>query len=239
LTALQNVTAAILAGGLGTRLRSTVADRPKVLAEVGGKPFLAYLLDQLAAAGLGEVVLCVGYRGEQVRTAFGDAYAGLKLRYSQEPAPLGTGGCLRLAAPLFGSESVLVMNGDSYCQADLGAFRNRHIENKAKGSLVVARVEDTSRFGRVELSEDESVRGFVEKNERGGPGWINAGIYLVNVGLIERIGADRPVSLERDVFPTWIGSGFFGFRAPGQFIDIGTPESYRDAERFFSEVGAS
>ena len=109
------VTAAILAGGLGTRLRSVVKDRPKVLAEIRGVPFLTYLLDQLAAAGVRDVVLCTGYMGEQVRSAFGDSYGGMCLSYSQESSPLGTAGALRLALPLFKSSSVLVMNGDSFC----------------------------------------------------------------------------------------------------------------------------
>ncbi len=234
---MHDVTAAILAGGLGTRLRSAVADRPKVLADVGGRPFLCNLLDQLAAAGLGRVTLCTGYLGEQLQTAFGDTYKGLKLNYSQETTPLGTGGCLRLALPLFRSEAVLVMNGDSYCGADLGAFGNWHGERGAKASLVLARVEDTGRFGRVELSADEAVRGFTEKGSRRGPGWINAGIYLMNTSLIQQIPAGRAVSLEREIFPAWIGDGLFGYRSPGRFIDIGTPESYQEAERFFSQVG--
>lgn len=235
---MRNVTAAILAGGLGTRLRSAVADRPKVLAEVGGRPFLSCLFDQLVAAGLREVVLCTGHLGEQVQTAFGDTYRSLHLSYSREATPLGTGGCLRLAAPLFHSETVLVMNGDSYCDTDLNAFGDWHTQRQAKASLLLTHVEDTSRFGRVELAGDESVRGFTEKKAPGGPGWINAGIYLVTSGFIEAIPAATTVSLEREIFPAWIGQGFFGNRALGRFIDIGTPESYGDAERFFAQAGA-
>src|SRR5580692_6287551 len=100
----DNVSAAILAGGLGTRLRSVVADRPKVLADVAGRPFLARLLDQLARSGVSEVVLLLGFGADQVRNAFGDHYARMRLTYSTEPSPLGTAGAVRLAQPLLTEE---------------------------------------------------------------------------------------------------------------------------------------
>src|SRR5689334_3321740 len=115
----QSHTAAILVGGLGTRLRSLIADRPKPLAEVHGRPFLIYLLDQLAAAGLHEIVLCSGYRAEQIEAALGDHYKALNLHYSQETELLGTAGALRLALPLLKSNTVVVLNGDSMCECDL------------------------------------------------------------------------------------------------------------------------
>src|SRR5437879_601155 len=111
----MDVTAAILAGGLGTRLRSVIADRPKVLAPVGGRPYLTYLLDQLAKAAVREVVLLTGYGAEQVRDALGATYAGMRLVHAAEPAPLGTAGALRHALPHLRSPAVLLMNGDSYC----------------------------------------------------------------------------------------------------------------------------
>src|SRR4051794_31615921 len=108
---LRNVSAAILAGGLGTRLRSVVADRPKVLAPVGGKPYLTYLLDQLARAGVREAVLLVGYGADQVRGVFGHECAGIRLAYSAEPEPLGTAGAVRLALPLFSEDTLFLLNG--------------------------------------------------------------------------------------------------------------------------------
>src|SRR4028119_1495914 len=107
-------TAAILAGGLGTRLRAVVSDRPKVLAKVQERPFLAYLLQQLARSGIKSAVLCTGYMGEQVKIAFGDSCDSMRLLYSQETSQLDTAGALRLALPLIQSSSVLVMNGDSF-----------------------------------------------------------------------------------------------------------------------------
>jgi len=189
---LASVTAAILAGGLGTRLRSVVADRPKVLAEIRGRPFLAYLLDQLAAAGLRTVVLCTGYMGEQVRAMFGDFYGDLRLAYSQESSPLGTAGALRLALPLFKAETVLVMNGDSFCQVNLRAFWAWHCARGADATLLLTRVPDTKRYGRVHVDADGLVLRFdekdnkpvLERSEGSGPGWINAGIYLLNRRLL-------------------------------------------------------
>src|SRR5262245_6608804 len=138
-------TAAILAGGLGTRLRSVVADRPKVLAPVAGRPFLAYLLDQLEAAGIQETVLLVGFGADQVRSAFGNKYGEMKLVYSVEPEPLGTAGAVRRALPLLAGETIILLNGDSYCGVDLGAFRSFHEAHGHAASLCLARVDNASR----------------------------------------------------------------------------------------------
>ena len=239
---LASVTAAILAGGLGTRLRSVVADRPKVLAEIRGRPFLAYLLDQLADAGVRTIVLCTGYLGEQVRAAFGDSYGNLCLLYSQESSPLGTAGALRLALPLFKpglseanvSDPVLVMNGDSFCEVNLRAFWAWHCARGADATLLLTRMPDTKRYGRVHVDADGLVLSFDEKGDKGGPGWINAGIYLLNRRLLLTIPASGAVSLEQEMFPAWIGLGLYGYRSEGRFLDIGTPEAYNTAEQFFA-----
>jgi NDP-sugar pyrophosphorylase family protein len=231
---VSSVTAAILAGGLGTRLRSVVADKPKVLAEVCGRPFLSYLLDPLADAGLRTVVLCTGYMGQKVQAAFKDSYRGMRLVYSQEPSPLGTGGAVRFAASHLVSPTILLLNGDSYCQVDVGAFWSAHCAAGAGATLVLVRVNDAGRFGQVELDEAGRILRFEEKGTRTGPGWINAGVYLVDRQWLEMIPADKAVSLEQEVFPGWIGRGLRGWRSSGRFLDIGTPESYRAAEEFFA-----
>lgn len=231
---LVSVTAAILAGGLGTRLRSVVANRPKVLVEIHGRPFLAYLLDQLAAAGIRYVVLCTGYLGEQVQAAFGDSYGGLHLVYSQESSPLGTAGALRLALPLLSSDTALVMNGDSFCQVDLSAFWTWHCAKEAGASLLLTKVSDTSRYGRVQVEPDGQMLSFAEKSETSGSGWISAGIYLIRQDLLRTIPLGRVVSIEKEMFPAWVGQGLYGYRSEGRFLDIGTPEAYNVAEQFFA-----
>ena len=229
-----DITAAILCGGLGTRLRSVVADRPKALAPVRGRPFLTYLLDQLAAASVGEVVLLTGYRADQVYDALGATYAGMGLLYSEEPTPLRTAGALRWALPGFSGRTVLLLNGDSFCDVDLAAFCGFHRRHAADASLVLARARDASRFGRVRTGPGGRVRRFEEKGSAPGGGWINAGVYLFDRGLIEELAPGRPASLERELIPAWaVGGRVHGFRCRGRFLDIGTPASYAEAERFF------
>lgn len=229
----SQVTVAILAGGLGTRLRPAVADRPKVLARVLDRPFLARLLDQVADAGFERVVLCTGYRAEQIEAEFGASYRGVSLSYSPETEPLGTGGALRLALPLLQTGTVLVMNGDSYCDADLNGFLDQHQAAGARGSILLVRVQDAGRYGQVELSPAAKIVSFREKQPNAPAGWVNAGLYLLNRDLVAAIPAGRPVSLERECFPSWLGLPLQGVATGGCFLDIGTPESYRAAEEFF------
>lgn len=229
-----DLTVAILAGGLGTRLRPVLSDRPKVLAPVGGRPFLAWWLDTLDAQGFRDVVLCTGHLAPQVEETFGRTHGNLRLRYSVEDTPLGTGGALHKAAPLLRSDPVLVLNGDSFCAADLPAFVARHWDSGAAASLVVTPVEDIARFGSVQLGPEGRVQEFREKTGRPGPGWINAGIYLFPRELFALLPAHVTISLERDVLPRWLPRGIHGFSSQGRFIDIGTPESLEAAADFFT-----
>ena len=231
---LSRTIVAILAGGLGTRLRQVVSDRPKVLSEVCNRPFLEYLLNQLAIAGFKYVVLCTGYLGEQVKKVFGDKYGPLRLAYSQEQEPLGTAGSLRLASPLLKSNSILVMNGDSYCETDLRTFWGWHCDRRANATLLLTKQPDTKRYGRVKVDADGLVLSFNEKDQKRGAGWVNAGIYLLEHQMILMIPTNGAVSLEYDMFPTWIGRGLYGYHSNGQFLDIGTPESFANAEQFFT-----
>lgn len=234
----ERVTCLILAGGLGTRLRTVLKDYPKVLAPVGGRPFISYLLDQLIAIGLNRVILSTGYCGDQFRETFGKYYRDLKIQYSQEPEPLGTGGAVRFALPLITSNTVFVMNGDSYFDAGLIPYFFWHFNNGHQSSLLLTKVSDTRRYGRVEINSDGLITSFKEKNEehKSFPGWINAGMYLLKRGLIESIPIGRSLSLEREFLPNLIGKGLYGFQSKGAFIDIGTPDSYTKAEKFFAEI---
>ncbi len=235
MTDISEITAVLLAGGMGTRLREVVADKPKVLADVNGRPFISYLLDQLADAGVCMVVLCTGYMAGLISTSLGSQYRGMELRYSEETEPLDTGGAIRLALPLISSSPspVLVMNGDSFCEVDLSAFVQQHRDAAAKASLVLAQVSDISRYGAVELAADKVILRFEEKGGRQGQGLINAGIYLLEQPVIADMPENEAVSLERDIFPALIGHGLFGFTQSGKFIDIGVPADYHAATSFF------
>ena len=230
----SGITAVILAGGFGTRLQSVVSDKPKVLAEVSGRPFLAYLLEQLSPAGIRKAVICTGYLAEQIQDCFGAAYDSLRIVYSREDEPLGTGGALRLALPKLSSGIILVMNGDSYIDTDISVYVNWFLEKKLQASLLLSWAEDTSRYGSVIINEDKTIASFDEKSENSGQGWINAGIYLIRKSLIASMPAGKYYSLEREFFPKLAGKGLYGFCVGGRFIDIGTPESYAAAQEFFA-----
>jgi D-glycero-alpha-D-manno-heptose 1-phosphate guanylyltransferase len=231
--ALDRIPVAILAGGLGTRLRPAIGDRAKVVADVDGRPFLRHLLDQVAASGFRDIVLCVGWRADEVEAALGAAHGPLRLRYSREAEPLGTGGALRLALPLLDAPDVLVMNGDSFCEVDLAAAWAWHRARRAEATLVAIEVPDASRYGRVEIDAEDRVRRFVEKQQDGAAGWINAGIYLLARARLAALPSGRALSLERDVLPGWIAAALYGYRVRGRFIDIGTPGAYSAASLFF------
>ena len=234
---LPAVTGVVLAGGFGTRLRPVLSDRPKVLAEVNGRPFLFILLDQLADAGVRRMIVCTGHLGDQVRRAAGETYRGVPIVYSHEHVPLGTGGAVRQAFFTCPDDLFLVLNGDSYVEADLAAFRRRHQASGRPGSLLLAWVDDCARFGTVVTDGDGRLLRFTEKTGAAEPGWINAGIYLLSRALLESMPDAAPLSIERDVFPSWSldpGIGSYGVKAP--FIDIGTPESLRDAGSFFAAL---
>ncbi|MCI0455432.1 MAG: nucleotidyltransferase family protein [Gemmataceae bacterium] len=231
-----DIPALILVGGLGTRLRSVLPDRPKALAPVAGRPFLSYLFDQLQAAGLRRAVLCTGYQAHQVEATFGPRYGALVLTYSREEAPLGTGGALRLALPKLDAEEALVLNGDSYVDYPLAEFHAWHREHGFAGSLLLTWTEDTARFGTVEVDAAGRIRAFREKQGLARPGWINAGIYLLARRLLEALPAGRPVSLEREAFPAWLAGGLGGPVRRAAFLDVGTPESLAQAEAFLAKA---
>ncbi len=234
---MADITAAILAGGLGTRLRPALDDRPKVLAPVSGRPFVTYLLDLLRAASVRRVVLLTGYKGEQIRLALGGHYQGMTLAYSAESTPLGTAGALRAALPHLGSSTILLLNGDSYCGVNLFALADFHRRRGADATLALTRVDDASRFGQVETTAEGRVAAFAEKLSASGSGWINVGAYLIERGLIEEIPAGRPVSLEREILPSWIANKtVYGHRRDRPFLDIGTPESFLTAAAFMKKA---
>ena len=239
----KDVTAAILVGGQGTRLRSLVDDRPKPIAKVSGRPFLYYLLEQLHQQGVRRAVLCTGYRANQIENELGTNYKDLLLEYSVEREPLGTGGALRQALCKCDSDPLLVLNGDSYCDFQLRPFLAWHQARRAAGSLWLTQVDDGSRFGKVQTDSVGEVTQFVEKQVTSDrdvdPHWINAGVYLLSSRILESIEPERKISLERTTFPGWVDRGLCGYRGGGRFLDIGTPETYEKAAEFFRECEAS
>lgn len=221
----------ILAGGLGTRLQPIGGDIPKPLRPVNGRPFLAYLIDQVRAAGLTRIILALGYKPE----AFTEFARQEGLEVSVEATPLGTGGALRAALPLLRTHFVMVLNGDSYAHVDLRLLAALPRRRHARALLLLAEAENAGRYGRVDIDENGAVERFAEKSETG-PGLVNAGVYILEHSVIAAIPADRAVSLERETFPSLIGTGIFGEPGGFPFLDIGTPESYAACAAFFEKT---
>jgi NDP-sugar pyrophosphorylase family protein len=227
--------ALILAGGFGTRLAPVIGGRQKVVADVAGRPFLERLLRQLASHGVTKAVLCTGYRADEVRAQLGDRSGSLKIEYSVEDEPLGTGGALRRAAAAGAGPPVLAMNGDSICDIDLAAFAQRHVRNGAAATIVALHREDRSRSGAVEIDTGGKVTRFLSRPLSDGPGLINAGIYMFRRETLFEIPAGRKVSLEQEVFPGLVEKGaLYAWSSNADFIDIGTPDSYREAQTKFA-----
>lgn len=233
---LHSTDVLILAGGLGTRLRSVVPDLPKVLAPVAGRPFLHYLLGWMARFGARRIVVGLGYRAEAVcRFLAENDFPSLEIATIVEPEPLGTAGAIRFARHALKTDPVLVLNGDSFVDADLCALLARHRATDALGTLLCTEVEDSARYGRVEFDPAGRIAGFREKGA--GPSeraMINAGVYVLSARLLDDIAAGGACSLEHDIFERLPAGSFAALTGRHRFVDIGTPESLASADRIFN-----
>jgi D-glycero-alpha-D-manno-heptose 1-phosphate guanylyltransferase len=221
--------AIVLAGGLGTRLRARVADVPKALAPVAGRPFLEFLLDWLDEARCQRVVLATGHLSGMIEERFGTKYRGLSLAYSREHTPLGTGGAVAQAMAELADEPTLVMNGDTWFGFELARFIAWCEDRPDSDAIALREVPDVSRYGSVQLDGDLVVE-FGEKTHSG-PGLINAGIYCLRRRTFAALDLPPQFSLETDFF-RWHARalGLRGFVAEGPFIDIGIPMDYDRAQ---------
>jgi NDP-sugar pyrophosphorylase family protein len=216
----------ILAGGLGTRLRGAIGALPKVLAPVAGRPFLDILLDDIARHGFRRVVLLLGYRADAVQAHLAATpRSDLAIETVIETSPLGTAGALRAALPQLHSDPVLVMNGDSFVAFDAAAFLDAFRRSRAPAALVCVAVADTSRYGALEVDADARLVRFLEKRPAGGPGLINAGVYLLGGAFLQALSRGDGASFERDVLERQPPGMLLTYRTNGGFLDIGTPES--------------
>ncbi|CAA9504102.1 MAG: hypothetical protein AVDCRST_MAG17-1564 [uncultured Solirubrobacterales bacterium] len=228
--------ALILAGGQGTRLRPLTLTSPKPALPLAGRPFLTFMLDWLERNGVDEAILSCGFLGEEVARVLGRSHGGVKLRYVNETEPLGTAGPLRLAADEGGlDDRLLVLNGDVLTDFDLSAQVEFHESEGAAATLALVAVDDPSSYGLVPTATSGEVEAFLEK-VGGEPSVtapptnrVNAGAYVLERSVIERIPSGRPVSFEREIFPALVGEGLFGYPFKGYWIDIGTPERYLEA----------
>jgi NDP-sugar pyrophosphorylase family protein len=232
--------AVVLCGGMGLRLQSVIGEAPKGMAEVSGRPFLELLLRQLCRHGFRRAILAVGYQRDAIRMHFGDHAFGFELVYSEETSPLGTGGALRNAVEHIASDSLLVMNGDSYTNVDLTHFLDYCRESAADAGVVVVPADGRSDCGFVLLDGDGRMEGFNEKQAPVDASYVNAGIYLLSRQELLDIPTVEAVSLERELLPRWLREGreIKGFIYSGPCVDIGTPERYRLAQSALADVEA-
>jgi NDP-sugar pyrophosphorylase family protein len=227
----EEITAVLLVGGMGTRLRSVVPSAPKPLAPVGRNSFLYLLVRQLRSQGIRNLVMCSGYLADQIEEEFGDGRKfDVSIEYSKETCPLGTAGAVKLAERrLQKASDFLVMNGDSFVELDFDRFIHFHREHGCLASIAVRKVENAARYGTVHVDPGGRIIGFIEKSGAAIPGVVNAGVYMFNRAVLDRI-PHGPSSLERDVFPQLMADGLYAFERQGLFIDIGTPEDYARAQ---------
>ncbi len=226
----------MLAGGLGTRLRPRFGDLPKVLVPVGGRPWIEHLLEWLARHQVRQVVLCVGHGADQVEGRVGDGERhGVRVTWSREAEPLGTGGALGLARRHVDGPA-LVLNGDTLADCDPWELERARWERGALGALALCEVEDARAAGRVECDAQGRVTRFREKDpDHGGRAWVSGGLYALAPAVWRRLPVDRACSLEREVFPALASEGaLLGFPCGSSFVDIGTPESWEAADRRFA-----
>lgn len=228
---LEHLDVLVLAGGRGTRLRGMIGETPKLLAPIAGRPYLTHMLGWLARFGAKRVVLSLGYKADAVLQFLErQSFSGLDIVTCTESEPLGTAGAIRFARPLLRTDPVLVMNGDSYCDADLCALIAHHDQCGALGTLLCAEVEDPGRYGRVVIDPAGRVVGFFEKDPNyRGISVISVGVYVMSVRLLDWIDSSMGSSLEHDVIERLPGGTLAAMQGRYGFIDIGTPESFAQA----------
>ena len=226
--------AVLLAGGLGTRLRSVVNDRPKPMALIEDKPFMEYVVKQLIHYGITEIIFAVGYKGSMVEDYFGDGSQwGIRVSYAYEEELLGTAGAIKNAGKFVTEEMFFVLNADTFYQINSNRFIALMKNSDIDMALVLRKVPDVSRYGQATLL-DGRLTSFDEKVEEVREGTINGGFYLIKHSLLDTI-PEGKVSLEHDMIPKWLSQGIKigGIVNDGYFIDIGVPEDYY---RFIEDV---
>lgn len=227
---VQDLSAIVLAGGLGTRLRSVVKDVPKPMATVGGRPFLEHLLGFLAEKGIKRIILATGYKGEVIKSHFGCSWKTLSICYSHETTPLGTGGSLIEAAKkITERQPVFALNGDTFFGINLDKMLMSHRQNKAFITMAMMKNTEQGRYSSFEIGSDGRVLS--SKNDKSS--LKSGGIYLFSPEAIADLASRKTenLSFEQDITPHYFenSSGFFAHIEDAPFVDIGVPEDYRCA----------
>jgi mannose-1-phosphate guanylyltransferase len=229
------VRAVILVGGFGTRLRPLTAHTPKQMLPIVDRPMIERVVSKLALGGVTDAVLSLGYRPDAFLEAYpDDTCAGVALHYAVEPEPLDTAGAVRFAALDGGIEhTFLVINGDVLTDLDVASLWEFHHRMGAEGTIALTPVDDPSRYGVVPIDEDGRVDAFVEKPPPGEAptNWINAGSYVLEPSVLDRIPAGQRISIERVTFPEMVADrSLYALHADDYWVDAGTPSTYLQAQ---------
>lgn len=230
-------TAIILAGGMGTRLKTIISDLPKPMAPIMNVPFLTYQLNYLKHFGIKKVIFSVGYLSEKIIAHYNQSFENISIEYSIEKNPLGTGGGIRMAMSNLKEDLVLILNGDSFFDLNLEQFYNLHLEQKSDFSLALRYVNNSERYGNIEFNSSNQITSFIEKNQLNQSGYINAGVYILSKKLyLQNTKPDINFSIEKDFFEKQLNQLIIkGFEFKDYFIDIGIPEDYLKAQDDFKE----
>ena len=222
--------AIILAGGLGTRLRSAVPDLPKCMAPINGVPFISYLIDNLINEGVTNFIFSLGYKSELFISLLEEKLPMKNYLIVIEDEPLGTGGAIKLACKKAKDENVIALNGDSLFKVNLKELMQFHLEKKSNCTLALKPMQDFERYGSVEIDAVQKIISFKEKQFIT-KGCINGGVYAIEVASFLQKSLEDKFSMEQDYLEKYSGEGnFYGFIQEGYFIDIGIPEDFVRAQ---------
>lgn len=234
--------AIILAGGLGTRLRSVVSDLPKPLAPIHGRPFLEYQMDYWISQGVDSFILSLGYLHNKIIDYFGTTYRTAKLEYVIEETPLGTGGGLLLAInKAKDREFTLVINGDTFFEVDLQELTKFAKERDADWTFALFETNDFERYSGIKIDKTKKIIQIGIKSNNKDIAYANGGVYLIKTGLLfnenlrQRFQSNINISLEKEIFSYLINTNakLFGYLSKGEFLDIGTPLDYKKSFELF------
>jgi len=221
----------ILAGGLGTRLRSELPDLPKCMAPVAGKPFIQHLVDYLLKQGVERFIFSLGFMHESIENFIKTNYPSLNCYFSIENEPLGTGGAIKLATQYATQQNVLILNGDTMFAIDIQKLMDFHLQNNASCTLSLKPMEQFERYGVVETNKECYIQSFKEKQFYH-EGLINGGVYALNISSFLQVNFDEKFSFEKDYLEKYYSSyKMMGLVQDSYFIDIGIPEDFKRADK--------
>ena len=228
--------ALILAGGFGTRLKDVIDEIPKPMAQINGIPFLSYLFEYLLKYGVERVILCTGHLSEKIEEFYGSKYKELLIAYSHETEPLGTGGAIHKALKLAMSETVFILNGDTFFDVNLSLLNEQHNSKQSDFTFALKPMKDFDRYGCININNNGEIIEFEEKKHRLF-GYINGGIYILRKDIFTNKNLSEKFSLENDFFEKYLNEvSFYGYISDTYFIDIGIPEDYYKAQKDLVEL---